>query len=286
MGKFVKTQKVQAFLRTLSTSAKSITEATLAVPAGAAGTVVDFYLTWHPVTSQYGDDIGGYDDSSLVLTGTAFDTEVSAQSGIGVVADADLANGEYWVDYMTGHCRGKKASNATDISATYNYFIEDVAFSGSVTIPADMNIAKVGNTAVHAPNAAIMATGVPVMPARYMATPPTLTDTFASPLLLDSKGNLKTRDAVPTTITEGTKNVTTAGVAVALGTTLATKSIYIKANIGNTGNIYVGGSGTSSATGIPLAAGDDITLEIADRATVYLDADVNGEGVGYLILSI
>lgn len=100
---------------------------------------------------------------------------------------------------------------------------------------------------------------------------------------VDSLGNII--DATPKTIVGDVKSVTTAGVRVALGTTMAARQIYIKANITNTGNIYVGGVTVTSANGITLAAGDSITLNISDRATVYLDSDVSLEGVGYTLLN-
>lgn len=87
--------------------------------------------------------------------------------------------------------------------------------------------------------------------------------------------------SIPTTITGGTKTVTTAGVAEALGASTTIKSIYIRATSTNTGNIYVGGSDVSSANGIALAANDSVEIDIADLATVYIDSDVNGEGVGF-----
>jgi hypothetical protein len=96
-----------------------------------------------------------------------------------------------------------------------------------------------------------------------------------------------TSPSAPTVLTGGTKAVTTSGTALALGTTLATKSIYIRAKLANTGNVYVGDSAVDATTSqqIVLAAGDSVTIDIADRATVYVDAAVNGEGVDYLAMS-
>lgn len=88
----------------------------------------------------------------------------------------------------------------------------------------------------------------------------------------------------PTTPTGGSKTVTTSGTAVALGTTLAIKSVYVRAKSTNTGNIYLGDSSVDVATSkqVILAANDFVTIEIADRASLYIDSDVNGEGVDYL----
>ena len=100
-------------------------------------------------------------------------------------------------------------------------------------------------------------------------------------------GSVTATIGVPTVLTGGTKAVTTSGTGLALGATLATKSIYIRAKLANTGNVYVGDSAVDASTSqqIVLAAGDSVTIDIADRATVYVDAAVNGEGVDYLCMS-
>lgn len=89
--------------------------------------------------------------------------------------------------------------------------------------------------------------------------------------------------ALPAAIYSGQKNVTTAGARVALATTQTLVSgVTIKAKIGNTGSIYVGGSGVTSSNGYILAAGDTVFVEVSDLVTVYLDSSVNGEGVSYI----
>lgn len=88
---------------------------------------------------------------------------------------------------------------------------------------------------------------------------------------------------VPSAVYSGQKNVTTAGTRVALATTQALSSgVTIKAKIGNTGSIYVGGSGVTNSNGYILAAGDTVFVEVNDLATVYLDSSVNGEGASFI----
>jgi hypothetical protein len=87
--------------------------------------------------------------------------------------------------------------------------------------------------------------------------------------------------AIPTTIGEGTKDVTTAGTAEALGASIACKTVYIRAKATNTDAVYIGGSGVSSADGIELFANDSVELKISNIATVFVDSIVNGEGVGF-----
>ena len=98
---------------------------------------------------------------------------------------------------------------------------------------------------------------------------------------------LVTSNAIPTTLTGGSLAVTATGTAEVLGASLATKSIYIRAKSTNTGNVYVGDSSVDATTSqqIILAANDSVTIPIANRATVYVDCAVNGEGVDYLASS-
>jgi len=99
--------------------------------------------------------------------------------------------------------------------------------------------------------------------------------------------DIKTATATPTTLTSGNTTVATSGTAVTLGASLATRSIYIRAKLANTGSIYVGDLTVDAVTnqGIILAAGDSVTLDIANRTTVYVDSSVNGEGVDYVAMS-
>lgn len=88
--------------------------------------------------------------------------------------------------------------------------------------------------------------------------------------------------ALPTTIYNNVKNVTTAGTRVTLAASQAILSgVTIKAKAANTGTIYVGDSSVSSTTGYALAPGDSVFLEIANLNTVNIDSSVNGEGVTY-----
>lgn len=81
----------------------------------------------------------------------------------------------------------------------------------------------------------------------------------------------------------GHKAVTTAGTAVALGTTAPIPSglVLIKALSANAGLIYVGGSAVDNANGFQLSAGDVVYWPATDLADVYIDSAENGEGVCY-----
>ncbi len=98
---------------------------------------------------------------------------------------------------------------------------------------------------------------------------------------LSGKAELKTVSNF-STITAGTKNVTTAGTRLTLVATSApAKHVFIQAKRANTGFIYVGGVTIASTNGISLSAGDVIDFPITDLIAVYLDSSVNGEGVTF-----
>lgn len=87
----------------------------------------------------------------------------------------------------------------------------------------------------------------------------------------------------PTAIYHGRKTVTTAGTEVALASSQAILlGVTVKALAANTGVIYVGANPVTSSTGFELAAGESVFIGVANLATVYIDASVNGEGVTWV----
>lgn len=93
---------------------------------------------------------------------------------------------------------------------------------------------------------------------------------------------VQTTPSAPTTIYNGKKAVTTAGTRVTLAASQAVKSVVIKALAANTGIIYVGDASVASTNGFALAAGEIVSLDIANLNTVNLDSSVNGESVTYI----
>lgn len=86
----------------------------------------------------------------------------------------------------------------------------------------------------------------------------------------------------PSTLATGTKSVAAAGTAEAMAASTACKEIIITANDTNTQYIYIGDSNVSSAQYMKrLLAGDEFSISIDNLSKVYLDSDVNGEGVTY-----
>lgn len=101
-----------------SYTSQAITGETIAIPAGVAGTVVDFYFAIKPIGDENGSYIGGNGDTSVALTSTAFTNEVAQKT-----SDSDMSNGDYWIDYTTGKGRGKKDDNSVSMTADYLIFI-------------------------------------------------------------------------------------------------------------------------------------------------------------------
>lgn len=82
----------------------------------------------------------------------------------------------------------------------------------------------------------------------------------------------------------GEKTVAVAGTRVALAAAQRVKSLTVIAKVGNTGQVYLGGSDVAATTNDGLDARE--SLDIApvnwlDLADLFLDADVNGEGVDF-----
>ena len=106
------------------------------------------------------------------------------------------------------------------------------------------------------------------------------------PVQVDASGNLQAdvlAVTLPTAIYNGQKTVTTAGTREALASSQAIVSgVLIKALAANTNDVYVGNASVSSSNGFVLDAGEEVFIEIANLATVYLDVDTDGEGVSYI----
>jgi len=77
------------------------------------------------------------------------------------------------------------------------------------------------------------------------------------------------------------QNDTVGTSAEVLTSSQACKHVDIMAAVANTGIIYVGGSGVTTATGIALYAGDVYSVDIDDLNDVYVIATVDGENVQY-----
>ena len=101
-------------------------------------------------------------------------------------------------------------------------------------------------------------------------------------LRVSSDGLLNILQGGNTAFVTGQKNVASAGTAETLGSG-AIHQVTIVAKINNSGNIYVGASGSSlSSNGLILTPGMGVQVLIDNLSKVYIDADNSGEGVSYL----
>ena len=85
----------------------------------------------------------------------------------------------------------------------------------------------------------------------------------------------------------GRKIVDSIGTAVQLSSTsVAMKYVIIVAETDNTGLVIVGNQGVvanlTTRKGIPLDKGGSITVPDTNLTNVYIDAEVNGEGVTFM----
>lgn len=114
-------RKIGQIIENFSGKIASVSGESVAVAAGAAGTMKDFQIVNFPIRNASGAYIGVKGDTSLAFSGNSlFGTEVDFGTD-----DDDMANGEWWVDYLSGAGRLKKGT--TDTSATAAYKILEQA---------------------------------------------------------------------------------------------------------------------------------------------------------------
>ena len=98
------------------------------------------------------------------------------------------------------------------------------------------------------------------------------------------------RNVAKAGVVDGRKVVAAVGTAEAIASSSTMVSyVIITAETDNTGVITVGASTVEGAVadrrGIPLEAGDSMSLGAVDLSEVYLDTTVLGDGVTYFYLS-
>lgn len=77
------------------------------------------------------------------------------------------------------------------------------------------------------------------------------------------------------------KDVATSGSAEQVDTDQGCREIFIQAKPTNTGLVYVGTSATTAGSGggAVLSARESLTFSVTNLNDVWVDVDVNGEGV-------
>jgi hypothetical protein len=88
-----------------------------------------------------------------------------------------------------------------------------------------------------------------------------------------------------TILGNGKTTVATAGTAVQLSSSMAIKSVTLRALSTNTGKVYVGSSTVSASNGFQLSPQETVSLDLDNLSKVWLDVDTNGEGVTFIYLS-
>ena len=85
----------------------------------------------------------------------------------------------------------------------------------------------------------------------------------------------------------GSERVTVAvpGAAVPLPAQPQICGLTVRARLANVGTVYVGGPDVTAANGFELAPGEALSVDVADSAAVYVDADTAGDGVCLLWVS-
>lgn len=104
-------------------------------------------------------------------------------------------------------------------------------------------------------------------------------------------GSPRDKNFVPVVTTynnvgSGRKTVTTAGTAVALlATQTEAKRLDVQAFYNNTKSVAIGDSAVvalpASARGVTLQPGNVYTFYVTDVSLVFVDSEVNGEGVQF-----
>jgi hypothetical protein len=92
----------------------------------------------------------------------------------------------------------------------------------------------------------------------------------------DTAGNVQVAVVGNGAVISGQQAVTGSAVALA---THGLKNVCLKANIGNTLNVYAGPTGVSTATGLELAPGDSICSPVSNSSLIFVIASTTGAGV-------
>lgn len=109
------------------------------------------------------------------------------------------------------------------------------------------------------------------------------------PVRVDSGGRLLVALALGslaalTTVASGRETVAAAGTEEQMPTVTCV-AVSVKALSTNTGVVYLGAAGVSSANGREMEPGEVLDLAVDNVNRLWLDVAVNGEGVTYLALA-
>ena len=172
----------------------------------AAGSVVVGKIANDNIRNALGSAQATFEDTSLSFTclaltkEVAFPVEATSLDGLSaqqraIRVTAAFSNGNFAVDYASGVLYAKKATTATSMTSTAYTIGYNTTGGGSVVVD-DVNITKVGGTAVAVDDSAMAATP-PILPVggEYRAADTTYTDGDATVLQTNINGALKVSSA-------------------------------------------------------------------------------------------
>lgn len=110
--------------------------------------------------------------------------------------------------------------------------------------------------------------------------------TPADPFRVDPTGTTTqpVQDVPPTGLAHAQVTIPTAGTRVQLANTPC-KSLLLRALASNTGTVFIGGVTVDAANGFPLARGDAIAVDISNANAIYVDTDVSGSKVAWIVVA-
>lgn len=281
--------KKQTYLRNVSSSVSPITGEVVTIAAGAVGTLVDFFIVNRPILNSLGDDVGGGGDTSISITaGTALATQVQKKS------DADLANGEFWVNHLTGRGRGRKGSTGTSITISYNILTiyqtgggggaptnaQYVVLSTNATLTAERVLTGTANQIVITDNGAGSTVVLSLPQDIHTAAAPS----FAGLKLVDAAVNQPATAIMSANqyLSLGILSATAGGVSMIAGTDTDAQPFRLTAFFGTasptvtTPAIEFKAAKTDGSTGITALASTEMILKISNNTTQVMK--IMGDG--------
>lgn len=108
-----------------------------------------------------------------------------------------------------------------------------------------------------------------------------LTNTELRASAIPVSGTLTTTTAAPTTVRQGQKLVAVTNTAVVLSTSASVFGVIIQGLAANAGNVYVGGSGVTTANGYELQPGQATSIAIDDLSKMFVNGTA-GDGVCFM----
>lgn len=131
----------------------------------------------------------------------------------------------------------------------------------------------------------------PLTDAELRATPVDVTGTVtitdgSGPVTVD--GTVSVGSETAAAFTHGQNTDVDSGadenLVVGGGSNPATKGVLVKTLSANTGTIYVGATGVTSATGMPLEAGEAVIFPVDDANKLFVRASVDNQGIAWMAL--